>query len=249
MLRVAHLTDTHIPQEGELIKELNSREKFTRTLNQLTKENLDLIILTGDLTHPEGDQEAYEWIRDQLEQTGIHYLIVPGNHDDPSMMQEIFNLKDMPPKVILTGAVAMKGESLLFLDSSSARLDIKQKLWFSRELATQPRDCLLFMHHPPCLCDVPFMDVNYPYRTSGLFLSTVKESGKNLTIFCGHYHVEKTVLLEDPAVVVHITPPTLGCLDPNSREYTLKDPRTGWRLIEIEKQKVLSTMCFYLEDS
>ena len=133
MLRVAHITDTHIPQEGELTKELDSREKFSRTLDRLGNENIDLIIPHRDLSHPEGSRAVYEWIREQLEKTGIHYIIVPGNHDNPSLMQEVFNLKDMPPKVILTGVVVMKGESLIFLDSSSERMDMKQKLWFGRD--------------------------------------------------------------------------------------------------------------------
>ncbi len=249
MLRIAHITDTHIAREGELIKGLDSRKKFQETLWQFQPDHIDLIILTGDLAYPEGDRDIYEWIRGELERTGIHYMITPGNHDDPSLMQEVFNLKDMPPKVILTGAVAMKGESLLFLDSASERLDIKQKLWLSRELTVQGEKCVLFMHHPPCLCGVPFMDKNYPYKTAELFRKTIKDSGRDLTVFCGHYHVEKTLRTEDPEMIVHITPPTLGSLDPAAPEYRIIDTRTGWRLIEMEKQEILKTVCFYLEDS
>ena len=248
MLKIAHITDTHIAAGDEKPGLQNSRTKFLGALNKIKEQEPDLIILTGDLTHPGPDRESCVWIKEKLDETGIHYLITAGNHDTPGMLQEIFNLKDQPPKVILTGAVAMKGESILFLETSSERLEMKQKSWFTKELSLHPQHNVLFMHHPPCKCGVPFMDINYPYKNPDLFLTMVKRSGKDLAIFCGHYHVEKTVNVKDPEMMIYITPPTLGCLDPDASEYIIKDPRTGWRLIEVKDQQVVKTNCFYLED-
>ena len=248
MLKLAHITDPHIGEEGELVNGLDSREKFRKTLEQLKTRDLHGIILTGDLAYPEGTKALYGWIRERLEEMDIPYLLTPGNHDKPHMMQEVFNLPNRDSKVILTGAVAMRGESLMFMDSSSERLTLNHKIWLARELNVQPDKSIMFIHHPPCRCGVPFMDDKYPYKTPDLFQSVIKESGKTLTLFCGHYHVEKTVELPESSMTVHITPPTIGCLDPYNENYTIVDPRTGWREIVIEKQEVLETNCYYLED-
>jgi Icc protein len=248
MLKLAHITDPHISEEGELANGMDSRKKFRKTLDNLKTRSLHGIILTGDLAYPEGTKALYSWIREELEKTDIPYLLTPGNHDNPVLMLETFNLKDQPAKVILTGAVAMRGESLMFLDSSSERLTMKHRLWLARELAVQPDRSIMFMHHPPCECGIPFMDDKYPYKSPDLFQAAVRESGKHLTLFCGHYHVEKTVELPESSMIVHITPPTLGCLDPFNENYVIIDPRTGWREILIEKQEILETSCFYLED-
>ena len=245
MLHIAHITDTHIGEEGILLAEMNTRQKFLDTLEILKGKDLHGIILTGDLTYPDASEPVYSWIKEQLDDLDLPYVITPGNHDDSSLMQEIFNLKDLPPHVILTGAVAMRGESLLFLDSSSERMPLQQQNWVSRELCTQPENNILFMHHPPCFCGVPFMDNNYPYKTPDLFQETIRRSGKNMTVFCGHYHVEKVIPLSSANMKVYITPPTMGGLSPNADNFTITDSRTAWREIKIEKQTVLETMCHY----
>ncbi len=246
MLHIAHITDTHIGEEGVFAKDMDTRQKFLDTLNALKNRDLHGIILTGDLSYPDESAAVYSWIKEQLDDMELPYIITPGNHDKPSLMQEIFNLKDQAPHVILTGAVAMRGESLLFLDSSSERMPLQQQNWVTRELCTQPENNILFMHHPPCLCDVPFMDKNYPYKTPDLFQETIRKSGKNLTVFCGHYHVEKMISLDNANMKVYITPPTMGCLDPDADDFTIADSRTAWREIKIEKQTIMETKCHYL---
>jgi len=247
MLYIAQITDPHIAETDEPVNGQDNRGKFRQVLKALSERRPDTLILTGDLAFPHGTPEIYQWIRQELDDSGLPYLISPGNHDDPSMMQEVFNLKDQAPRVILTGAVALKGESLMFLDSSSERLTMKHALWLKRELTTQPAETILFMHHPPCPCRVRVMDEKYPYKNPDLFQQTILESGSRMTIFCGHYHIERTVEVPGLPLTVHIAPPTLGSLDPDAEDYRILDPRPGWRDIRVERQAITETGCFYLD--
>lgn len=248
MLNLTHISDTHVSELGKSVNGLNTRKKFRDILEVLKQRSPDGIILTGDLAHPQGSATVYKWMKERLDALEIPYIITPGNHDDPSLLIETFNLKNQPPHVILTGLVVMKGESLLFLESADEKLKENQSKWLLNEMKGQAQQCILFMHHPPCVCDVPFMDKNYPYKNPDFFQQTILESGRDLTVFCGHYHVEKELTLKSLPMRVYITPPTLGCLDPDSEEYCVIDPRTGWREIQIEKHKVLETNCYYLEN-
>ncbi|MDC7235144.1 MAG: metallophosphoesterase [Spirochaetales bacterium] len=247
MLKIAHITDTHIAPVGEKPKGIDSLQRFLDVLEQISRGDFDILIHTGDISYPEGSRESYQWMKEQLDGLDIPYYLRPGNHDDVLLMQEVFKLKDLPPREVLNGVIAARGQSLMFLDSSSERLSVKQASWLAREIEVQEDDLFLFMHHPPCSCGVKVMDSKYPYKTSAYFQKIAADSGRSLTLFTGHYHIEKTVTPENTDLTVHISPPTFGSLDPDSEDYSISDERGGWREIVINKQKLITTDCRYLD--
>jgi len=247
MLKLAHITDTHINAEHKNIDGIDSKKNLLSVLDEITAAGMDGVIHTGDICFPNGNKTLYTWFKGVMDDAGLPYLLTPGNHDDLFLMQEVFNLRDLPPQVITTGAVALKGQSLLFLDSSSERLSMKQVLWLKREIAVQDDQIILFQHHPPFPCGVRVMDEKYPYKTPDLFLKTILETGRSLTMFTGHYHLEKKIERETPPLRVYITPPTIGSLDPEAEKYIIRDKRPGWREIHIDDQNVIYTSCHYLE--
>ena len=246
MLKLAQITDTHITAEDGEVKGVNTRETFLQVLDDIKARNCDALVHTGDICFPEGNREAYSWIKEQLDSLDIPYVVIPGNHDNGPMMQEVFNLMDRPPLAILTGATALKGQTLLFMDSSSGRLALDKRNWLMREMEIQDDDLILFQHHPPCLCGVPFMDREYPYKTPELFTGMLKELGRSLTVFCGHYHVEKDLIIDDSDLSVHVTAPTMGRIDAEADGFEMGDPRPGWREILIDGQKVIATESRFL---
>ena len=241
MLKLAHITDTHIAAAGTEVNGVDTRDAFLRVLDDISANDCDALIHTGDLSYPEGDREIYSWIKEQLDRLDLPYVVVPGNHDDGPLMQEVFNLMDRPPLAILTGATALKGETLLFMDSSSGRLALEKRNWLLREMEMQDDELILFQHHPPCSGGVPFMDKEYPYKTPDLFTGMLKELGRPLTVFCGHYHVEKSLDFKDPRMSVYITAPTMGSIDEEADGFVMGDSRPGWREILIDGQKLIST--------
>ena len=246
MLKIAQISDTHITMDNSYPEFARAKEQFQSVLDEICRHDYDLIVHTGDISFPEASTEVYQWVRERLELTEIPYLITPGNHDDPKVLAEVFNRKDQPPKVILTGAVAAKGQSLLFLDSSSERLSVKQASWLKREIDSQKDQLILFQHHPPCRCAVKFMDSKYPYMTPVFFQKTVSGTGRKMLIFAGHYHVEK-VARPDGNLTVYTCPPPIGSISSDADNFQTADPRSGWREILIEDQLLAGTQCHYIE--
>ena len=189
---------------------IDTRQQFIKTMEDIKYHKVDFIVHTGDACYPQGSKNVYSWLKGILDKAEIPYILTPGNHDDVFMMQEVFNLRDLPAKVITTGAVAMKGQSLMFLDSSTERISMKQVIWLKREIEIEDDSLFLFQHHPPCPCGVRVMDEKYPYRTPELFQKTISETGRGLTVFCGHYHIEKEIVLNSPRSEGLCDPPHPG---------------------------------------
>jgi Icc protein len=91
-LKIIQLSDIHI--FGETEKKLlgvNTFESFKATL-ELMKSDLqevDFIILSGDLSQ-DYSRKAYIHIADLLKEFKIPIYCVPGNHDSPQLMNEIY---------------------------------------------------------------------------------------------------------------------------------------------------------------
>ncbi|MDC7241979.1 MAG: metallophosphoesterase [Spirochaetales bacterium] len=246
MLKIAQISDSHISMDQQYPEFFKAKDQLQRVLEEICRGDYDLIIHTGDVSFPDASEEAYLWVRDELDKTGLPYLITPGNHDDPVLLSGIFNLKDRAPRVILTGAVASKGQSLLFLDSSSERLSIKQASWLKREIESQKDQLILFQHHPPCLCGINVMDTKYPYRTPDFFQKTIADTGRKMLVFAGHYHTEKEVRPDDN-LQVYLCPPPIGSISPVADNFETVDTRSAWREIRVENQKMIDTRCHYIE--
>ena len=51
--------------------------------------NPDLLLATGDLSE-DGSRTSYLALRNYLKPLGIPVLALPGNHDDPGLLAEVF---------------------------------------------------------------------------------------------------------------------------------------------------------------
>lgn len=88
--RLVQLTDLHIfADEYALLNGANTRENFLVVLRQVLGDQPDYIVLTGDIS---GDHEAsvYPWVMGIMEDTGVPWSWLPGNHDEFSFMQSKF---------------------------------------------------------------------------------------------------------------------------------------------------------------
>ena len=101
--KVFHITDTHLSLDdarGVPFQEFSKRmaaayksnthfetgetcsaeDSFERTLDTAKKENVDFLAFTGDIfSFP--SEAAVEWARKKLDETGIPFAYVAGNHD------------------------------------------------------------------------------------------------------------------------------------------------------------------------
>ena len=93
-LKVLHVTDSHISGDGETeapfddysarmhdaYSQYDRKGAFQRAMDLAVAERVDLIALTGDqVNYP--STSSVEFVRSQIERTGIPHLYTSGNHD------------------------------------------------------------------------------------------------------------------------------------------------------------------------
>lgn len=106
-MRIGHLTDLHLVHhlEGEPDEIYRDSRRvsalLSRALSALEEQGLDLLMVTGDLTHYPVDDVAAEatvdaglrdlrLIKGLLDGAGFPTLTIPGNHDDASLWRQVF---------------------------------------------------------------------------------------------------------------------------------------------------------------
>ncbi|OUD16255.1 metallophosphoesterase [Thioflexithrix psekupsensis] len=246
-LRIAQISDTHIGASHEPYNGVDMRGQFQRVIAELARRPLDLLIISGDLALMDGEIEAYDWIKQQLADFPVPYLIMLGNHDRLETAMSVFNL---PKEDVHHGEFYFYRQfnecHCLFLDTSSYYLSLNQQQWLQQMVQQIKGDILLFMHHPPTLCACQFMDQHHALRNYQevwqffLTLPSIKH------IFCGHYHTGCDITVSDKWI--HLTPSTMLQIDRVSSELVLDKKIFGWRMIEWTQNQPLKTTVEYLQN-
>jgi len=237
-LIIAQVTDTHIAPSDVLYRGFNVRQQFLEVLKKLAKKKLDLLVLSGDLAAYEGEPESYLWIKEALSTFPHPYIVMPGNHDHVVRMSRVFKLDGNEiGQGMLYFTRKVNGKRLIFLDSSMSSIPKQQLEWLSIELAKSNEQALLFIHHPPLLCDCLFMDERHALQNLHdvwQVLQTPRQTIKH--IFCGHYHTEKTVIKDGKSV--YLTPSTVFQIKTDTPEFGIEHSKPGWRMIEWKGRQV-----------
>lgn len=193
---VAQITDCHIVERGELLYgKVDTAATLTATVAHINTmmPRPDLVVMTGDLVN-DGRDEQYEHAAAILAVLEVPLVLVPGNHDDRTLMRAYFPqvpaggpddridfvLDDLPLRVIgLDSTVPRK---------PYGRTAPEQASWLNHALAGgSDRPTLIFQHHPPFITGIQWMDA-MAYRDPGLLADVVGRHPHVLAVACGHMH-------------------------------------------------------------
>lgn len=234
---IAQVTDMHIEVTEKAYRNINVCQNFVNVLQTLENKSIDLLVLSGDLAASNGEVEAYQWLQKTLAAFPYPYVVMAGNHDRVPTMANIFQI---PNTDIHDGMLyfsrRVKGYRILFLDTSTYTLPRKQLIWLHQQLYNSDEPVLLFIHHPPALCDCRFMDSFYPLKNISETWAVLEQLTAVKHIFCGHYHTEK--IIERQGKMIYLTPSTTMQIDPISADFAIEHTRPGWRMIEWEGEQV-----------
>jgi len=243
-MRIIQLTDLHIGQEGEDTYGVDVRKNLTDLLRAVQDLRPDQLVISGDLCYDVGDVEIYKWIKMRVDLLNIPYSIISGNHDDTTLMASVFGQEDM----LIGGTLFYKrifdGRTFLFLDSAPGIVSEEQLDWLSKELRTHQEEIFVFIHHPPMLSGVPHMDNNYSLENRDEVQRLFFDFPGRVNVFCGHYHVEKT--LQKKNMLVQITPSNYFQIAQHQEKFVIDHYRIGFRVISLENGAWSSTVR-YLE--
>ncbi|SHJ23763.1 Calcineurin-like phosphoesterase [Tangfeifania diversioriginum] len=178
---ISHITDTHLSiddKRGEKYLEFSRRmagayksnihfqsgesystkDSFEWTLKRAKEEKADLLALTGDIfSFP--SEAAVEWVQDKLNETGIPFVYVAGNHDwhyegmsgSSMKLRNIWTEKHL--KAMYQGnnplfaSYDLNGIRFVCIDNSTYEI-LPQQLQFFKDMVNSGLPLILLMHIP-----------------------------------------------------------------------------------------------------
>lgn len=245
LVKIAQISDIHIGPDTSLVQGIDVRANFLNTLDIVQSNDIDLIVLSGDIAVDEAEAEAYAWVAQVLENVKKPWVIMAGNHDDISVMNRYLHIADDVVDNMLFFKRVIKGRHIFFLDSSTNQVQTAQLDWLKREAANIKEEIMLFMHHPPAICGCNFMDTKYPLRNIDEVRAAFSEINNLNHIFVGHYHTEKFIVQDGKNI--HLTPSTMMQIDVNEPEFKIEHVSPGWRYISWSGSR-MDTEVHYLID-
>ena len=243
-MRIIQITDLHIGRTDENSHGVDVRSNFLNILAEVKFAKPDYLVITGDLCLHEGHEAVYQWIKARLLKLGIPFYLIPGNHDDSALMREVFEMNFIKDRDELYYAVKLGRQTCLFMDNAAARHSEVQLLWLKRQLyQAEDETLLLFTHYPPYLAGVPFMDTKHPLQDMEAIQPILQNYAAPIHVFCGHYHVEKTLHTQNTHV--HITPSCYVQIGQEKVEFEADHHRIAMRIIDVENSMITTTVRYF----
>lgn len=177
--KIAFICDLHLEEKNPEIYGVDPKKNWERILDDLRKRNINKIIFGGDI----GASSSYDWFFSTLQ--SFQYDVIMGNHDDYT--NAIKHYSKGVDKGELYFYKILDGYKFIFLDSSTKTVSKNQLNWLSGELRTELK-IVLIIHHPVLGVDTP-IDGKHPLLNRDKTLEVLVDSKKDISIFCGHYHM------------------------------------------------------------
>lgn len=229
-LKIGQLSDIHIGEDENLVQDIDVRGNFQKALNSKSMQDLDLLVLSGDLANENGEPGAYKYIAEVLKNYDKPWCVIPGNHDRLDVMEQYFDLSGKVHNGRCYYRYDINDRSIFFLDSADGTISKDQLEWFKAEANAVEGEMILFTHYPPCFCGHRFMDMRYHMKNI-VEVQEVFSSIKNLThIYVGHYHSQFKVNVGRQ--LVHVSPSIQMQIDPDVPYFRLKSSAPGWQVIK-----------------
>ena len=251
-VRLLQLTDTHLvgdPAGG--MRGVVTLDTFRATLDLARRrcggfQQLDAILATGDLVHD--DPDGYEWIARELGGLGPPVLCLPGNHDDPALMSDVFaeapfqycghrNFGDW--RIVMLDSMLPGSAAGRLSDTELQRLD--------NALADAGyRHALIVLHHHPIPSNSVWLDtvaLEAPQR----FFDILAKHPRVRGVLWGHVHQAFDGLHE--GIQMMATPSTCVQFKPLVVDFELDTRPPGFRLLSLQEDGRIDSQVEWLVPS
>lgn len=198
MTLLIQITDTHILPPGEILyDEVDTTLHLAETVQQINRMRPlpDVVMITGDLVE-HGDKAGYKHFLELIEPLKMPTYVVPGNHDNPQVMTEVFAGTSYFPTSDSTFQYAVEDMPfrILALNSRSdgtelPEFDEHRLSWLKRELDQSDKPTLIALHHPPMITGIELIDMGGSEWFQGI-KSAVAEANHVKLVICGHCHTD-----------------------------------------------------------
>jgi len=191
---IAQLTDIHIGFDPDAKPEEFNRTRFRGTLERVLNgpNTPNFLVLSGDLTE-HGDVVSFDKTAKLLEVVPFPVLPMVGNHDTREGLMHAF--PDTPTHDgFIQFAVKSGNLKILCLDTlergrhGGAYCEVRAA-WLHEQLSADPdMATVIFMHHPPVVSGIGWMDPNPNEGWITRFAAAIAGFTNIVGIHCGHLH-------------------------------------------------------------
>lgn len=249
-VRLLQLTDTHLvgdPAGG--MRGVVTLETLRATLDLARRRcggfhHLDAILATGDLVHD--DPDGYDWIARELGALGLPILCLPGNHDDPSLMSELFAREPFQ----YCGHRDFGSWRVVMLDSmlpgsAAGRLTDCELQRLDAALADDHyQHALIVLHHHPVPSNSAWLDT-VALESPDRLLDVLAKHSRVKGVLWGHVHQTYDGRLGEIRLMG--TPSTCVQFKPLVDDFELDTRPPAFRLLTLHEDGQIDTQVEWLE--
>lgn len=239
-VKIIQITDTHILSDpDEAFDGIDTAQTLSAVLAHIrANEQPDLMLLTGDLVH-EPDQASYRRLHNLLDPVPAPVYAIPGNHDDPALMQSAL---DQP--VRHDRDIDVSNWRILLLSSwlegkHAGILPATELHWFEARLNEQPdTPTLVALHHPPVSIGSPWLDA-MGLQNPDDFFAILDRQPQVAGVIWGHIH--QVFESERNGVKLLSCPSTCVQFRPGSKEYAKDELGPGYRRLILHENGTIDS--------
>lgn len=200
MTLLVQITDTHILPPGELlygeIDTARHLQEAVAAINRM-RPRPDVVMVTGDLVE-RNEETCYRHFIDLVTPVEMPLYVIPGNHDYPDHMLEIFAGTPYFPASKLTYQYVIDDFPFRILalnshldDTELPGFDAARLLWLHDNLRRSKKPTLIAIHHPPMRTGIEFLDMGGTEWFQGL-KEVIMQHPQVKLVICGHCHTDMT---------------------------------------------------------
>lgn len=193
-LIIAQLTDIHIGFDQQAAAGELNHARYRSTLARLLEQPNapDMLVLSGDLTD-RGDAVSFARLAAPLQSLPFPVYPLVGNHDSREALLQAFPGCSSDDGFVHY-AIEQNGLRILCLDTyepgrHGGAFCHRRAAWLSYQLASHADiPTLIFMHHPPVVSGIDWMDPRVDEDWVLNFGRAVEGHRQIIAIHCGHLH-------------------------------------------------------------
>jgi len=192
-IELIQLTDTHIFSDPESTFDgVDTAKTLQQVIGHIQKLDWlpDAILATGDLVH-DPEPAAYQRLVNILRTIPCPVFCIPGNHDDPALMQQFLNQDN----ICTHNSIHFENWIVCMLDSflpntHAGCLDDNELEYLDEQLKiNKNKFTLICLHHPPVSINSPWMDRMGLKNPEKLF-AVIDRYTQVRAVLWGHIHQE-----------------------------------------------------------
>lgn len=241
-VRFIQISDTHLfADKSKELLGVNTWQSFQAVVDLLQREKnkMDFILATGDLSQDQS-VESYEAFADTLKSLNVPVYCVPGNHDSPKIMAQVFPREN----VSMHKHIVLKNWHLILLNSHKQNavegvLDDAQFSYLQHCLQAYPEHAaLIAMHHQPVSVGSAWLD-KLGLLNAEEFWRIVAQYPKVNTVMFGHIHQVYEQVIEG----IHCMSAPACCFQFRTGvdAFSLDNIPQGYRWIELHENGGIDT--------